>query len=471
MHGGHNQAGAYEGYAGSEEPSADYRYNACNTEYGALTAPGTVGKRGTHGYHKGDEGGGERQFQRGTQRNQRTGQHQVDRAAHEVEGRLVLHDSFVDIEAAVEPTAHPQRSDVAHPGQQRQSPAHQTAGYARRTEHFVAALLAAEANFGFSYVTCLFRRSQRHHHNHSGSDKEVYRGIGGAVKRAHQKAVSVAAAVGHIVLIGCQTAQGHTDKVHQVVASESHGKREGAYQHYHLEHIHLKCVQQLHKHCKEYHTARYNEQCVAANPGLHLGSHETKVLGTLYQQKVYYGRGTQAAENAYFPFELAAVVERKHRSRYKLHHRAEHKGYCHRKEYSDNHRQRFFGVKQLIKAQVDSAGHLYQRYHKGGAQQFEHHRHRGGCRHAQCVEYIKQYDIRDHHRHEYTNKVVERKMLGPEYAVSGYVHHAVAHGRADKHAYRGYYKHPFERCGSGAYRRVEKVDSVVAYSNRKVEHR
>ena len=52
-------------------------------------------------------------------------------------------------------------------------------------------------------------------------------------------------------------------------------------------------------------------------------------------------------------------------------------------------------------------------------------------------------------------------MLGPEYAVSGYVHHAVAHGRADKHAYRGYYKHPFERCGSGATAELRKLTASL----------
>lgn len=42
VHGQHQNTGAYEGHAGSEEPSANHRHYACDAEDGALTAPGAV---------------------------------------------------------------------------------------------------------------------------------------------------------------------------------------------------------------------------------------------------------------------------------------------------------------------------------------------------------------------------------------------------------------------------------------------
>ena len=49
-----------------EEPAADNRNHARNAEYGAFTAPRTVGERSTHGDHERDERGGQRQFERGS---------------------------------------------------------------------------------------------------------------------------------------------------------------------------------------------------------------------------------------------------------------------------------------------------------------------------------------------------------------------------------------------------------------------
>ena len=105
VHDGHHQGTHHEGHTGCEEPSADDTEHTRNAEHGTLAAPGTVGQRRTHGHHEGDVGGGEGKFQRSTQSDEQSGQHEVDRCTHEVESSTVGHDGLVLIEAAVDPRA------------------------------------------------------------------------------------------------------------------------------------------------------------------------------------------------------------------------------------------------------------------------------------------------------------------------------------------------------------------------------
>ena len=49
-------------HTGRDEPSANDGYHSRNTEHGALTAPGMVGKAGTHGNHECDVGRRQRQL-------------------------------------------------------------------------------------------------------------------------------------------------------------------------------------------------------------------------------------------------------------------------------------------------------------------------------------------------------------------------------------------------------------------------
>ena len=60
---------------------------------------------------------------------------------------------------------------------------------------------------------------------------------------------------------------------------------------------------------------------------------------------------------------------------------------------------------------------LQQRNGKGSAQQFEHHRDGGRCRHPKRVEHIEQYNVGHHHSHKYAHHVVEREVLRRHNAV------------------------------------------------------
>ena len=52
-----------EGCSGGDEPATDDTKYAGDAVDGGVASPGTVGKRGTHGYHEGDVGSGEGKFQ------------------------------------------------------------------------------------------------------------------------------------------------------------------------------------------------------------------------------------------------------------------------------------------------------------------------------------------------------------------------------------------------------------------------
>ena len=61
-------------------------------------------------------------------------------------------------------------------------------------------------------------------------------------------------------------------------------------------------------------------------------------------------------------------------------------------------------------------------------------------------------------------------MLRPEYAVAGYIHHAVAHNGANKHSYRSYDHDALERRRARTDGRCHEVDRVVADTHHEVKH-
>ena len=204
---------------------------------------------------------------------------------------------------------------------------------------------------------------------------------------------------------------------------------------------------------------------------IQFGRHPCHVLNTFEEHEIYQCRGCDTAIYADFPFKLAAIFKREYRSGDELHQRTEHKRDRDRQEYAQDYREGFTGIEEIHHRQSRLiAPHLYKRYDECCAEQFEYHRYGGRRRHAQRVEYVEQYDVGYHYGHEYAYKVVKREMLRAEYTVAGYVHHAIAHSGSDKHSDRGYDDDCAEFCRFRPYGRVEKVDSIIADSDRKVEH-
>ena len=105
---------------------------------------------------------------------------------------------------------------------------------------------------------------------------------------------------------------------------------------------------------------------------------------------------------------MLLIIEREDDSRNPLHHDTEEKRYRDTHEYGDDYAKSLVCIEQVSVAQRAVAYHLYGGKHKRSAQQLEHERHGGGCRHAQSVEHVEDYHVRHHHRKEYGHHLVER---------------------------------------------------------------
>ena len=170
MHGRNNDTRADKCDTGSKEPAAYHRNDTSDAEHCALATPCPVGKRCSHRNHECDKGCGQRKLKRGAERNQGSGQNKIHRSAHKVERCALLDDCVIHIKALSEPLTQSRRGHAAHPGDTRNSPSHQTTAYARRPEHLVAALLAAETDFCLRHILRFLGCGKRHDHYHSGAD-------------------------------------------------------------------------------------------------------------------------------------------------------------------------------------------------------------------------------------------------------------------------------------------------------------
>ena len=132
-------------------------------------------------------------------------------------------------------------------------------------------------------------------------------------------------------------------------------------------------MEQLHQHCKNCETRQYDQRSIVFYPRFQFRGHERKIFSPFNQKKVNNRSCTYTSEYSYLPFQVAPVIEREHHTGYELHHRSEEKGYRHRQEYSENHRQGFLRVKQVIKTETDAACHFNQCNDKGGTQQLKNH--------------------------------------------------------------------------------------------------
>ena len=259
--------------------------------------------------------------------------------------------------------------------------------------------------------------------------------------------MEVAASIGGIILIGCERRERNSHEVHKVIARKCHGEREGAEQHHYLKHVYLQEVEQLHQHGERHQRHSKYQHRVVVDPCLELGGHDGKILNPLKQHEIDNGGTRHTAKQSHLPFQPALVFKRENQSRQKLHHRSKHKRYSHRQEDTQNHRQRFLSIDKIAHGKSAlGSGDLEKSHHKRCAKKLKHHRHRGGRGHTERVKHIKQYDVSDHHSHEYRYNIIERQILRMKNAMPRHVHHAIAHRRADKHAYRRDNHDPLERC-------------------------
>ena len=310
-------------------------------------------------------------------------------------------------------------------------------------------------------------------------------------QRPHHKALRVAIAISHVVLIGLKPRQRHTHKVHEVVTCKRHRQGKGAQQHHELQYRQLHGTQQRHQHRKHCHAATDNQPCLLTDYLIYLGSHQCTSLQSFDKQEPDDGRHRQSAEDANLQRrgEPAAHFARLVRcpsvytkgkgednACYPLYDGSEHECDGYRQEDAEDDRDGFLRIEQITQCEQDTVlchsatRYLYQGDGKGTAEQFKNQTDGGGGRHAQRVEHIEQHHVCHHHRQEDTHHVIEREVGRCHDAVPRHVHHAIAQRRSSKNTdCRHRHHRPVPR-HLGTDGRVQEVYCIIAHPDHEVEH-
>ena len=164
--------------SGSDEPTADNAEHTRNAEYRRITSPGTVGKRCTHGYHKGDVSGGKGKFQGSSQGDEQTSQYEIDGGANQVKSGAVGYDGFILLEACVHPPLAAFRHRFGYSVSQSHAEAYQRTGYRGTSEVLFTVILAGKVHGSLDNVVGFLGCAECINHNGACTDKEIPRGFG-----------------------------------------------------------------------------------------------------------------------------------------------------------------------------------------------------------------------------------------------------------------------------------------------------
>ena len=202
---------------------------------------------------------------------------------------------------------------------------------------------------------------------------------------------------------------------------------------------------------------------MAVDPAFDFGSHESQALGTLDEHEIHDGRSGYASEDTCLPLHLGLKVETEEHTAQELHYDTEYESYGHGEEYAEDYLQRFLRIYHVYQIQPRLAAvNLEKRCRKRRSEQPEYKRHGGRRWHTEVVENVKQHNVRDHHSHADTQDVEKREILRPEYAVAGYIHHAVTHHGPDEHTETCHQDYALVRGHLGPYSRIKEVDGIIA---------
>ena len=164
--------------SGSDEPTADNAEHTRNAEYRRITSPGTVGKRCTHGYHKGDVSGGKGKFQGSSQGDEQTSQYEIDGSANQVKSGAVGYDGFILLEACVHPPLAAFGHRFGYSVSQGHAEAYQRAGYRGTSEVLFTVILTGKVHGSFDDVVGFLGCAECIDHDSACTDKEIPRGFG-----------------------------------------------------------------------------------------------------------------------------------------------------------------------------------------------------------------------------------------------------------------------------------------------------
>ena len=260
--------------SGSDEPTADNAEHTRNAEYRRITSPGTVGKRCTHGYHKGDVSGGKGKFQGSSQGDEQTSQYEIDGGANQVKSGAVGYDGFILLEACVHPPLAAFGHRFGYSVSQSHAEAYQRTGYRGTSEVLFTVILAGKVHGSLDNVVGFLGCAECIDHDSACTDKEIPRGFGGSQQGGHQEAVRISSSVGGIVHKRGISCEGDTDKVHQVIAGKGKSEGESTHKNHYFEDIYLAPMQYLHQYGEEYKETGYQQCGIVVYPLLIFRSHE-----------------------------------------------------------------------------------------------------------------------------------------------------------------------------------------------------
>ena len=222
-----NEESQDEGRAGSDEPATDNSNNAGNAVNCGFASPSAVGKRGTHRDHEGYIRCGERKLERSTDRNEQTGQHEVDTGTNKVESHSFFLVCIVFVEAAVDPILNTHRNVASYLTIKVENVANRGACDLRRGEYFLTLVLTREIDGALYDLLGFFRGPNSGGHDHTSADKEeMHPGQGRGLGENPHIVLFGRNSIGVVGKIkeAFQTSKGDTDKIHEVIAGKCHGQ-------------------------------------------------------------------------------------------------------------------------------------------------------------------------------------------------------------------------------------------------------
>ena len=206
MHGHTNNGAGYESYTSGDKPSTNNTQHTCYTEYGTLTAPGSIGKRRTHCHHEGNVCGRERQLEVGTDGDEHRSKYQVDCSANYVESSTLFEFYGILIETGIDPSFQGIWQILVEPRVCSLTVANNDAGNRRTAKHLIAFILTAQIHGSLDYILRLLRGCHSNNHHETGSEKIDRSGLGTLHQGGHHKAVRCSAVgICHIVIVRRKT--------------------------------------------------------------------------------------------------------------------------------------------------------------------------------------------------------------------------------------------------------------------------
>jgi len=273
---------------------------------------------------------------------------------------------------------------------------------------------------------------------------------------------------------GVVAGQRHADEVHQVVACEGKGQREGSRQDRDAHDVEPHALENVEEERRRGPEGEERHEDVVADVGRNGGRDQSRAFQPLEQREIEDSGQRDAAPDGSPAAEDGGVAEREDEARNVHEKRSGHEGQRHRQQdrRDDDHGfARVDELREVLQGGPRVAGDAEQGGGDGGAQQTEDHRYGGRGGQSQRVVEVQQQHVAQHHAQKQHHNLLKGELSGVEDAAAGDLHHAARGERADQNAGGCDPEDHAARCDFRAEGRVEKVDGVVGDAPRRCPSR